>query len=258
MDKTFLKGLAVMEAMSQDEGSSGVTELAEHLGLGKSNVHRLLQTLVHAGYVRRVEAVGRYELTTKLWELGARIHRRLDLRTEALPFMEQLAAVTHETVHLSILDGADVLYIEKIDSPQPVRAYTAVAGRAPAACVATGKAMLAWASVEDIALAAESLQAHTPQSITSAAELDRQLQQVRKLGYAVNTGEWREQVVGLAAPIHDVYGTVVAALGISGPLQRLDEQVIRDHVPFVMEMADQVSQRLGYRPHLPAAPRAQD
>lgn len=249
MDKTFLKGLVLLEAMANSEKSVGVTDLATQLSLTKSNVHRLLQGLVHQGFARKVSDTGRYELTVKLWELGAKVFQRLDIRREALPFMKLLANETQETVHLSVLDGVEVLYVEKIDSPQPVRAYTTVGGRAPAQCVATGKAMLAWASEEVIAQVAEKLQRYTPWSIVTAQELHRQLQRIRLLGYAVNTCEWREQVVGVAAPVRDVTGAVVGALGISGPADRVSDRVISDVVPRLIELADSISARLGYSPH---------
>lgn len=246
MDKTFLKGLVLLEAMANNERSSGVTELATQLSLGKSNVHRLLQGLVHQGFARKDPETGRYELTIKLWELGVKVFQRLDLRQEALPYMRLLAEETQETVHLSILDGTDVLYIEKIDSPQPVRAYTSVGGRAPAACVATGKVLLAWASEDTVARAAEKLYRHTPRSIVSAEDLHRNLQRVRSLGYAVNTGEWREQVMGVAAPVRDATGSVVGALGISGPADRITDEVISNTVPRLIELANSISARLGY------------
>lgn len=246
MNKTLLKGLVLLETMANNDKCSGVTELANELSLSKSNVHRLLQGLVHQGFVRRQPETGRYELTMKLWELGAKVFRRLDVRREALPYMKLLADETLETVHLSILDGTDALYIEKIDSPQPVRAYTTVGGRSPATSVATGKAMLAWADESTIANAAEKLQRHTPKSIATAEELHRQLKQIRANGYAVNTGEWREQVVGVAAPLRDATGHVVGALGISGPSERLTDEVISNSVPRLIELANTISARFGY------------
>lgn len=246
MDTTFQKGLILLEAMAHNEKSSGVTELANQLSLGKSNVHRLLQGLVQQGFARKEPDTGRYELTMKLWALGAKVFQRLDLRREALPFMQLLANETQETVHLSILEGTEALYIEKIDSPQPVRAYTTVGGRAPASCVATGKVLLAWASEDTIAQAAEKLHRYTPHSIVSADELHRQLQRIRTIGYAVNRGEWREQVVGVAAPLHDAIGGVIGALGISGPAERLNDRSISDNIPRLMELAECISARLGY------------
>lgn len=246
MDKTFLKGLTLLETMARSDKSSGVTELAVQLGLHKSNVHRLLQALVHQGFVRRNPDNSRYELTMKLWELGARVFNRLDIRHESLPFMRKLAEDTQETVHLSLLSGTEVLYIEKIDSPQPVRAYTVVGGRAPAQCVATGKAMLAWADQTVIDQVTSRFEPYTSLSITSCADFSREMSRIRKQGYAVNKGEWREQVMGVAAPIRDMSGDVVAALGISGPAERLTHVDAKAMGQSLIDLAAQISKRLGY------------
>jgi DNA-binding IclR family transcriptional regulator len=246
MDKTFLKGLTLLETLARSGKACGVTELAATLQLNKSNVHRLLQGLVHQGFARKNADTGRYELTTKLWELGSYVLGRLDVRQVAQPFLESLAAETSETVHLSVLDGIEVLYVAKIDSPQPVRAYSTVGGRAPAQCVATGKAQLAWAPDETVAVVRQALRAHTPYSIVSADELDAELARIRGQGYAVNRGEWREQVCGVAAPIRDAAGAVVAAIGISGPAERLKPRRMKDVGPSVSRVAAHISRLLGH------------
>ncbi len=246
MDKTFIKGLVLLEAMARNDKGSGVSELASQLLLNKSNVHRLLQALVHQGFARKNNETNRYELTMKMWELGSRIAGKLDVRLESLPFMKQLAEETRETVHLSILDGTEVLYIEKIDSPQPVRAYTTVGGRAPAQCVATGKAMLAWVDEEALAPVKNRLKAHTEKSIVRLGDLRKQLEDIRTTGYALNTGEWRAQVVGAAAPIRDASGQVIAALGISGPAERLEIDLLRKNAVRLIEVTEMISRRLGY------------
>src|SRR5690606_22020885 len=148
------------------------------------------------------------------WEVGMRVADRMDLRSLAAPHLRRLAELTQETVHLSILDGNVVLYLDKIDSPQPVRAYSRVGGRAPAACVATGKAMLAWAHEETLEKIRAALHPYTPKSLTSSAELDTELERIRSQGYAINRGEWRATVCGLAAPVFNARASVVAAVGI--------------------------------------------
>lgn len=248
MDKTFLKGLVLLETLARSEQACGVTELANELKLTKSNVHRLLQGLVHQGFARNVADSGRYELTMKLWELGSHVFGRLDVRQIADPFMKELATKTSETVHLSALDGVDVLYLAKIDSPQPVRAYTTVGGRAPAQCVATGKAQLAWADAITIVAAKETLKPHTTRSITSPEQLDVELERIRVQGFAINVGEWREQVCGVAAPIRDGSGRIIAALGVSGPADRLKPRVMHNLASTITQACEHVSSLLGYRP----------
>lgn len=248
MDKTFLKGLTLLELLARSEKPCGVTELAQEMQLTKSNVHRLLQGLVHQGFARNIDGSGRYELTMKLWELGSHVFGRLDVRQIAIPYMEELAAETSETVHLSALEGEDVLYLAKIDSPQPVRAYTTVGGRAPAYCVATGKAQLAWADVATLERVRSKLVPHTSKSPASVELLDQELERIRVSGYALNLGEWREQVCGVAAPIRDASTRVVAAVGISGPAERLRTRVLHNMAPMVIKACDTISSLLGYRP----------
>jgi IclR family KDG regulon transcriptional repressor len=248
MDKTFLKGLTLLEALARAEKACGVTELANILQLTKSNVHRLLQGLVHQGFARKVGDTGRYELTIKLWELGSSVFARLDVRHVSQPFMETLSRETSETVHLAVLDGIDVLYIAKIEGPQPLRSYTAVGGRAPAQCVAVGKAQLPWSSAETIQRVKQALHAHSSKSIITAEELDRELMRARVAGYAVNTGEWRELVCGVAAPIRDRSGEVIAAVAVSGPVERLSPGRMQALGPSVAAVANQISALLGYVP----------
>jgi DNA-binding IclR family transcriptional regulator len=137
------------------------------------------------------------------------------------PAMEALLARSRETVHLSVLDEDDVVYVHKLESPEPVRAYSQVGGRAPAYCVATGKAMLAFTSEVMLGALAKSLKRYTPRTIVEPEEFLREMHRIRLQGYAVNRGEWRESVCGVAAPIRDPSGQVIAAIGISGPAERL-------------------------------------
>lgn len=248
METTFLKGLQVVETLAKRPDLSGVTDLAQHLSLTKSNTHRLLQTLVASGYARNVQQSGRYELTLKVWELGAAIVDRLDLKTVATEYMERLCRVSGETVHLSVLEGSEVIYIAKVDSPHPVRAYSRVGGRAPAYCVATGKALLAYAATTLIDMTALELKPFTALTIATPDELRADLERVRHAGYAFNRGEWRDGVCGVAAPIRDAAGEVCAALGLSGPAERFKPRSLKRLAPSVVDVAQQISSRLGYRP----------
>jgi DNA-binding IclR family transcriptional regulator len=246
MDKTLVKGLPVLEALAQSESARGVSELARELGLTKSNVHRTLQTLCGTGYVRKNELSGAYECTMKIPRIAAAILGRVDMKRVAEPYMQSLASLTKETVHLSVLDDLDVFYVHKIDSPQPVRAYSEISGRAPAYCVATGKALLAFQDDSYLQRFGERLRAHTPRTIATQVELRKELAQVRQQGYAVNRGEWRETVGGLAAPIFDAHRRPLAAIGISGPVDRLRPPRLKTFTPEVLRAARDISDALGY------------
>jgi DNA-binding IclR family transcriptional regulator len=246
MDSTLIKGLTVLEHLAGSEVPRGVSDLARSLSLTKSNVHRTLQTLVATGYARATPA-GTYECTLKLFELASSVLARIDVRQVAEPFMRALAERTQETIHLSLLDKADVIYLHKIESPHPVRAYSSIGGRAPAYCVASGKALLAYQE-EALAHLPEVLQVHTSRTIPSLDLLRRELEQVRIQGFAINRGEWREGVCGLAAIVHDAMGRPGAAIGISGPADRLNPAALRRYSDVVVDVARSLSRALGYNP----------
>jgi DNA-binding IclR family transcriptional regulator len=240
VEKTLAKGLRLIETLARLGHPAGVTEAANAVGLQKSNAHRLLRSLAELGYVRQDTDSGRYELTLKVWELGSRVIARLDIATEATPTMRKLAAATKETVHLSVFDGDDVVYVHKIDSPHPVRAYSAIGGRAPAHCVATGKALLAF-QPPDVVDVTKVRRQFTEATITDPLDLRRELDRIRRQGHAVNKGEWREGVFGVAAPILDASGRAVAAIGLSGPRERFRPAAIKAFTPLVMAAARDLS-----------------
>ena len=245
MDKTLVKGLEVLEALAMSDSARGVSELAREMGLTRSNVHRTLKTLVAAGYARQ-DAKGDYECTLKLFQLAGSVVARVDVKREAEPFMAALAAKTLETVHLSVLDDTDVIYLHKIDSPQPVRAYSTVAGRAPAYAVATGKALLAFQGDAYLERFEGRLEAHTPHTLATPFALRQEIETIRQQGYAVNRGEWRASIGGVAAPIFDASRRAVAAVGISGPVERLKPAAIKGFTAEVVQAARAISRSLGY------------
>ncbi|HYG41878.1 MAG TPA: IclR family transcriptional regulator [Bordetella sp.] len=247
MNNTLLKGLAVIELLAHSERPLALTEIAVASGLAKSNVHRLLQALLETRYVVRDEGTGRYTGSIKLWELGSAVLGKLDLRTHAEHIMETLLDHTRETVHLSVLDGMEVVYVHKLDSPNPVRAYTQIGGRAQAYCVATGKAMLAFRAEPVLQRVARQLHPYTARTHTDPARFLQEMRRVRAQGYAVNRGEWNENVYGVAAPIRDASGRIVAALGLSGPQERLKPARIKEFAGQVAEAAAQISDSLGWR-----------
>ncbi|KOF53218.1 MULTISPECIES: IclR family transcriptional regulator [unclassified Achromobacter] len=248
MDKTLLKGLMVLEAVTDvDNPPRTIDALAARVGLTRSNTHRTLQTLIHAGYVVKDEEGGGYRGAIRLFELAARQLAQLDVRKLAAPHMRALADLTGETVHLSVLDGFDVVYVDKIDSPQPIRAYSMIGGRAPAYAVATGKALLAYQPEGYVDRYEDQLVRHTPATLVSLPLLKEELRKIARAGYAVNRGEWREGVGGLAVTILNSLDQPVAAVGISGPLDRLGPARMKQLAPEVAACAQAVSRGMGYR-----------
>ena len=247
MDKTLLKGLSVLEVLADMEGESRtIDDVAARVSLTRSNTHRTLQTLIHAGYVERDSDNGGYRGTMKMFALGVRQLANIDVRRIAPKYMAALAKETGETIHLSVLDGGEVIYIDKIDSSQPIRAYSMIGGRAPAHSVATGKALLAVQPDAFLDALPKKLARFTAATIVDRTQLRTELAKAARLGYAVNRGEWREGVGGVAAPIFDGFDRAVAAVGISGPLERLSIARMKELAPAVVRVAGALSKELGH------------
>lgn len=250
MDATLAKGLAVLEWLVRQGEPQRVTDVAQHLGLARSNAHRTLQTLLASGWVQQ-DANSCYRPTLKLFELGALVDQSVDLRTLLHPHLAGLALRSGETIHLAVLDGADIVYLDKFDSPLPVAAYSRIGGRAPAHCVASGKALLAAlgpevANVADLAQRLGPLAAHTPHTITQWPALQDELLQTRARGYAVNREEWRLGVCGLGVPVFDARGQAVAAVGMSVPSIRFSRAQVKTLATDLMHCALQCGRSLGY------------
>ena len=252
MDATLAKGLAVMDWLVRQQRPCRVSEVAQAFGLARSNAHRTLQTLVACGWVQQDAATSAYRPSLRLFELGALVESVADLRLLMRPHLAALSAATGETIHLAVLDGAEIVYLDKFDSPLPVAAYSRIGGRAPAACVASGKALLAALGEDDAALAQRlgDLVAHTPNSLTDPAELRRELQRTRERGFAENREEWRLGVCGLGAPVIDARAQPVAAIGISVPSIRFARPRARELAQQLVHTAAAASATLGF----PSAP----
>jgi len=142
MDSTLAKGLAVMEWMARQARACRVTDVANAFGMARSNAHRTLQTLVECGWAVQDADTSAYRPSLRLFELGAMVSEAADIGALLRPHLAALAQASGETIHLAVLDGAEIVYLDKFDSPLPVAAYSRIGGRAPACCVASGKAML--------------------------------------------------------------------------------------------------------------------
>jgi DNA-binding IclR family transcriptional regulator len=227
----------------------GVTELSRRLGIGKSTAHRLLNTLAEERLLEQDPDTGLYRLALTMHELGANVQASTDLHTAASPVLDQLRNMTKETIQVAVLDGRHVVYIERRESPQTIRLFGRVGHRNHAYCTSTGKVLLAYLSPHDldVILTGWKLEKHTPYTIADQATLRAHLVQVRTQGWAENVNEFEVGVASIAAPIRDHRGTVVAAVSVAGPVQRLDGANLRRFTRHAMEAGDAISRRLGWR-----------
>jgi IclR family KDG regulon transcriptional repressor len=249
VDTTLVRGLQVLDYVVNCSGPVRSSIVAKELGLKPSNAHRVLKTLVGTGYLRQDERTKEFVPSLRLWELGTQVISRLDLRSHALPVLQELAHETNETVHLSVLEGGSVIYIEKVDSAQPVSVHTRIGGRAPVHCSATGKAILSELPEVQLLPLLANLQQFTPDTKTDASELRDELELSRRRGFTTSLGEWRIGVHGVAAPIFDGTGKVIASVGTACPAERMmQHNNLEKFGNASRQAAERISRLYGYHP----------
>jgi DNA-binding IclR family transcriptional regulator len=215
------RALDILEFLVAQPSPRGLTELADRVGGPKATMHRLLATLQERGYVTQDQPTGRYAAGLRCFELGSQWAANLDLRKIAAPHLAELNETTLETVHLAVYDEGEVVYVEKLESRHPVVAVSRLGRRCPATCVATGRALLAFQDQAEIdQVISGPLPAYTELSVTDPADLRALLARVRQDGYAVNHGSYRPGVGGVAAPVRDYRGQVIASVGLCLPESR--------------------------------------
>lgn len=210
----------LLDAYPADQADLSLAQLSRRSGLPKSTAHRLLAELEGIGFVER--HAGGFRLGMRLFELGQLVPRQRTLRDAAVPFMEDLREATRQTVHLAVLDGVEVVYVEILRQPNQPALPSRVGGRMPAYCTGVGKALLAHADPAVVAaVVAGGLPRRTPYTIRSPEALYRQLEEVRRTGTAHDHEESGLNFACTASPVTGVDGRVVAALSVTGRLPML-------------------------------------
>jgi IclR family acetate operon transcriptional repressor len=221
------KALDLLSAFSFREPRLSLADLATRTGIPRPTAFRLLTTLEQAGFVAKV--TGEYQLGIKCFVMGNIVAASLDLREKAQRHLEQLRDATGETVHLAVLDGWQVLYLERLQSPHPIGFMRSRVGAiVPAYCTSLGKTLLAFAPQDDVEawLSSQTFQTMTPQTITSPRRLLKELRAIRERGYALDEQEHEIGVRCIAAPVWNHAGTVVAAISVAGPADRMPRPLV--------------------------------
>ncbi|MBN2552600.1 MAG: IclR family transcriptional regulator [Spirochaetales bacterium] len=240
---SVIKALEVLEVFTIEHPELSLAEISRRMGAHKSSVYRILRTLEAADFLRWNGERGLYRLSPKILELASRVLARYDLREVAGPPMEELAARTGEIIHLSILDGYEIVYLEKKGAGQVLTVATRVGGRYPAYASAMGKVLLAFLPEQQLQgiLEETELVALTPKTITDEGRLKRELAAIRGQGYAVDDEEAFPGIRCVAAPIREPSGRVVAALSATIPAQRLPTERSPELINMIGETASRIS-----------------
>lgn len=254
MSKNRLSSVAnaarVLKSFSARHPTWGVAELASHLTMSTSTVHRLLSTLADEAVLDQDPETGRYRLGLSVFDMAAAMPKHRSLHEAVLVSMTELRSRTGETVQVGVLDGREVVYVERLDSPNTLRIFTEVGRRNSAHRTSTGKALLAHIPrvQRDRILKGWVLEEKTPFTITDPVALREELLVIRRRGYAENRQESELGIVSVAAPIRDASGSAVAALSLAGPSDRMDTNR-STYAEAVKVLARTVSLQMGWVGH---------
>lgn len=241
------RALRILEIISTERWI-GAKELADRVGLHRSSVYRILALLGRWGYVRQDQQTMQYGLGLHLVAMADRIDLFQALPRLALPYLEELMKLTRETTHLMALEGDEVCYLAKVESPETIRMASQVGARMPAVSTAGGKVLLSGLSLakREKIVRERELQRYTPNTITDQDELLKVLEVAARQGWAIDNEENETGVCCVAAPIKRQNGQPVAAVTLSCPTFRTPLSRLESYIPYVRATANKISE--AFRP----------
>ena len=243
--ESLTRGLHVLSQFDPEHPSLSMTDLIKRTGIKKATMYRILTTLEHAGYLEHNPETRQYRPSLRVLSLGFTALSRLDLRQLARPYLEQLAETLELTASLTILDGLDVVYIDRVRNREIVGVVLGLGSRIPANCSSMGKAMLAFLPQDELdsLLNNATLSPCTPQSMADLESFRRDLERVREEEVAFNIDELAMGLRAVAAPIFDRSGRAVAAINVSGSRALVSEERLRNELASeIRKVAHQISQ----------------
>jgi IclR family transcriptional regulator, KDG regulon repressor len=241
------RAFGILEAVARHREGIGLADLSRLVGLHNSTTFHLAKTMVALGYIRQEKDSKRYRIGRPLFALAASALDEIEMVNLATPVLEDLARQTGESSHFAVRMGDTIVVIARTSGPGAFQLADRVGVVRPAHCTALGKAILASLQPEQLArlIKRTGLKPVTEKSITEAAVLLRQIDEIKRTGVAYDDGEFNLEVRCIAVPVSDFTGSVVGALGISGPIWRLSHQAMKGRVKTVQDAAARLSSEFG-------------
>ena len=245
------RGLAILSTFRSAQPLLGVSDLAREVGLSRSTAHRYVATLAQLGYLQQDVETKKYRLGPRVLDLGFSAINSMELRHIGSPHLEELSAATGHTVNMAVLDGSDIVYIERCRGrgPREIDLNLHVGSRLPAYCTSMGKVLLAFLPTQELTalLDGVELTRRGPNTITAKRRLLKELDSVRERGLAVNNEELAYGLRSIAAPVWSQTGDVVAAINIAvhRSLVSMDE-LLEGLAPALVDTAHEISARIGF------------
>ncbi len=230
----------------RDHRLIGVAQASETLGVGRSTAHRLLAMLQSRELIQQDPSTKAYTSGPALVDIGLSIVRQMDIRAHLRPHLEDVSRSVGETVHLMVLDGASSLFLDSVESSKALRTSSRIGRAYPASTTSGGKALLAELPNERLLelYPAERLPRLTPHSVPTRKQLQQELDQVRRRGYATNRSESEPDIAAVAVVVRNAFGQPRAAIAVSAPLSRLDEANVPEVAAVLRAAAERASSAL--------------
>ena len=244
---TIQRALNILN-LFKDQPSLSFLDLQKKLGFNKTTLYRVLSTLIDNRYLAKDEK-GRYELGLNIFILGNRLSKEHHLIKIATPFMKELSQTFGLTAHLGILDGTDIIVIQKTDPNRLIKMVCHIGESLPAHCTSQGKVLLAYSPKETTqrAIDRRGLQRYTPHTLCTPEGLWRELETVRNQGYAVDDAEHEKSIRCIAVPIFEETGKIEAALSAAGTVIDIpDKEAIQKVIDRLKEGRDKIRREMGY------------
>lgn len=247
--QSLTRGLEALDFLAASREPARLTDVAEALGVDKSNASHLMKTLVAAGYATQ-DSTRRYQPTDKIARHAASSHSLIDIvcvKEAWRPILERLVAETGECAHMAVLVGSRVWYIDKIDSSLPLKVDHPIGALAPLHCTALGKAFLAFGDAQ----VDGPFPSFTPRTLTTRRALDDEIARTRARGYSIDNEEFAPGIRCVARPIYDDQGRMIAAVGVSGPSVRVTDERLAQLGHIVTTVSIPASQKGPLHEHQP-------
>jgi IclR family KDG regulon transcriptional repressor len=247
-NNSLIKAFCIIDLFDFDKRELSVTEIADALGCNVSSLYSIVSTLIDSGYLEKGENK-KYSLGMKFLEKGFLVQAQLDIRKRAVTYLEELRILCKETTHLAVLDGPEIIYIDRHGNSYNIFPIESRIGkRSPSHATALGKVLLAFTSTEiwEQSLIQKGLERYTQNTITDLQELKRQLSIIRAQGYATDDGEFQEEGYCIAAPVYDYRKIVVAAVSLSTRKDLITEEKKESFIKNILITAQKISKNLGY------------
>ncbi|MGI6235254.1 MAG: IclR family transcriptional regulator [Christensenellales bacterium] len=246
--QVLTRTLDIIECLSEQKSGYGVTELANTVDLHKSTTYRILAALQDRGYVHKDNVTGKYCLSTKIVSLASVFLDQIELRTEAYQYLKDLAIQSQQTVHLGILKGTNVMYLEKVLVYSNIRTYSQIGKCMPAYRTSMGKVLISALPPQkrEELINKISFLPHLPNTITDVDVFKKNILNVKRNGFAIDNIENETDIRCVAGPVYDYTGKVIASISLSGTASEFEGDALQRKIDMLINTCKYVSDALGY------------